>query len=112
MFRQVLKILLPVVTIFSLTLGALAWSASSVAFAASQPSQGQTAPTPTPTPVVSYGAGYAAPFYGNNNFALNNRENRLDDEEVPGKGQKNFLFEFRRARRGNNEELCIPRRAC
>ncbi len=111
MVRQVLKILLPVVAIFSLTLGALAWSASSVAFAASQPSQGQSAPTPTPTPVYTYGAGYAAPFYGNNNYGLNNRENRLDDEEVPGKNMKNFSFEFRRGREGS-EAFCFPRRAC
>jgi hypothetical protein len=86
MFRQALKVLFPVVVTLSLTLGALAWSASNVAFAAGQPGQAQTtamAPTATPTAVVSapvYGAGYAAPFYGasgNVNFRSEKNEDTV-----------------------------------
>jgi hypothetical protein len=73
MFRQALKVLLPVVVTLSLTLGALAWSASNVAFAASQPGQGQTAPTATPTAAAAMSSGmtyfnpllpYNTPLYG------------------------------------------------
>ncbi len=57
MFRNVLKVLFPVVVTLSLTLGALAWSASSVAFAAGQTGQAQAtamSATPTPTAAVVY----------------------------------------------------------
>ncbi len=61
MFRNVLKVLFPVVMVLSLTLGALAWSASNVAFAASQPGQAQaTAMSATPTPAAAMA--YKSPF--------------------------------------------------
>ncbi len=69
MFRNVLKVLLPVVVTLSLTLGALAWSASSVAFAAGQTGQGQTSATATPTPTAAVVYNnpllpYNTPLYG------------------------------------------------
>ncbi len=112
MFHQALKVLLPVVVVLSLTLGALAWSASNVAYASNQPSQAQAttqawptagsadqtqsapavAPTATPTPAAVYGAGYAAPFYGMNY----DRGNRFDQF-----GSNKFLF--RRDRDGDHD---------
>ncbi len=122
MFRQALKIVFPVVAVVSLTLGALVWSASNIAFAANQQGQLQASTTAmpaateapamteapaatqapaapvvnaTPTPAVLYGAGYPAPFYSP---FYGNNSNRFDDEEIPGRNFK-FRFEFRRDRR-------------
>ncbi len=64
MFRQAFRILVPVVMVLSLTLGALAWSASSVAFAAGQPGQSATMVTATPAPVYSPLLPYNAAWFG------------------------------------------------
>ena len=84
MFRQALRVLFPVLMVLSLTLGALAWSASNVAFAASQTGQ-SAAPTATPVgyanPQLPY---YTAPFYGHVVTI---------DQGGPGKNDKGFVDE-------------------
>ena len=106
MFRQALKVLFPVIVTLSLTLGALAWSASSVAFAASQPAQSQTSPTATPTPVygVSFGPGYAAPFYSaqlHDPSWKEDQQNRRDRDD-----DDNFNL------RNGKPKLCFTRKSC
>ncbi len=64
MFRHAFRILFPVVMVLSLTLGALAWSASNVAFAAGQPGQSATMVTATPAPAYSPLLPFNAPFFG------------------------------------------------
>jgi len=82
MFRSILKVLLPVLVTLSLSLGALAWSASSVAFAASQPNQGVTAPTPTPTGSAYYSPSpYYGPNAGNNAYNADNGFKTRNGEE-------------------------------
>jgi len=71
MFSRIMKVVFPVVVVLSLSMGAFAWSASSVAFAAGQNGQGLTGATPTPTATpAAYNAPSPyypqAPFYGYN----------------------------------------------
>ncbi len=124
MFHHALKVLLPVVVTLSLTLGALAWSASNVAFASNQTGLAQATtsawptanpadqtqapttvePTATPTPAVVYGAGYPAPFYSPFYGPFYGGSGRFSD--------RFFNNERHERRMGERLEFCFPRRFC